>query len=345
MSEKDFGCKLKRIDIDDIHAKLNLACRYCEGRGVKQDYKKAFELAFKCAEQGLIAAMALLGDFYFYGWGVKKDKEKARYWFMEEDFCKSMLTENYEKIKLNQKGNGNMKYDVKTKCKNCGKIFTVREKFLFEIPDNATETKESWEELAFLRSVRGIEGFCPECRKYEIMIKHKRNWVEDFRNLEEEMQGFTKVGKIKDWEMWIEKLPKQKGIYAVTRESEDAPQFFEKGTGGFFKDRDPNVGIEELSKKWYYSSHKIMYIGRANYDNDNLQAQKTRATLQNRVKAYMRFGNNEKIGHWGGRYIWQLADSGELDVWYKVCDNPQTIESELIKKHKPFANLKKGDKD
>ena len=110
-------------------------------------------------------------------------------------------------------------------------------------------------------------------------------------------------------------------------------------------EKDGLVVLEELSKKWYYSSHKIMYIGRANYDNDNPQSQKNRATLQNRVKAYMRFGNNEKIGHWGGRYIWQLADSGELDVWYKVCDNPQTIESELIKKHKPFANLKKGDKD
>lgn len=157
------------------------------------------------------------------------------------------------------------------------------------------------------------------------------------------LKGFTQVGKIKDWEKWIVEVPQKKGVYVITRTSTDAPTFCEVGTGGFFKDKDPNVNIEELAKKWYYGNDRIVYVGRANYDDDNPKAQTNKSTLQSRLKEYMRFGHGKKVGHKGGRYIWQLADAEELVVWYKVCDNPQTVESELIKKYKPFANLKRGD--
>ena len=334
--------KIKADELGNGCAKLNLAASYCVGRGVEQDYKKAFELALESAENGIVDAMGFLGDFYYYGWGVEKDREKANYWYREENNCKEMLLEYFWKRPANKKENDDMKYDIKTKCRNCGKTFTVREGFLFEIPDGEVVTKEEWEDVAFLHNVRGIKGFCPECRKYEIMIKYKRNWVEDFVKIEDVMKEFAKVGKIKDWKTWIEKVPKQKGVYAVTRSNEETPEFLVVGKGGFFKDKDPNVSIEELSKKWYYSSHKIMYIGRAGLDDDNPKAQRSNATLQERIKKYMRFGNKDKVGHWGGRYIWQLTDSEELDVWFRVRDNPETLESELIEKHKPFANLVKG---
>lgn len=163
------------------------------------------------------------------------------------------------------------------------------------------------------------------------------------RVIEEILNGFMQVGKIKDWENWIDKVPQKKGVYVIIRTSMDAPTFCKVGTGGFFKGKDPNINIEELAQKWRHSNNKILYVGRANYDDDNPKVAKCASTLKSRLKEYMRFGHGKKVGHKGGRYIWQLADAKELDVWYKVCDNPQTVESELIKKYEPFANLKRGD--
>lgn len=142
---------------------------------------------------------------------------------------------------------------------------------------------------------------------------------------------------------WIATVPKEKGVYVITRTITDAPTFCEVGTGGFFKGKDPNVSIKELAEKWYNCNDRIVYVGRANYDDNNPKAEKCKSTIQSRLKEYMRFGHGKNVGHKGGRYIWQLADSEELVVWFKVCNNPQTVESELIAKYEPFANLKRGD--
>lgn len=236
-----------------------------------------------------------------------------------------------------------MGLEVKTKCKHCGDIFTVREGYWQE--HLGAETKEEWEKDAFIKGGSGLDAFCPKCRKFEIIIRYERiKRCSDYMDFEEMLNGFTHIGKIKDWENWIAIVPQEKGVYVLTRTSTDAPTFCEVGTGGFFKGKDPNVSIEELAKKWYYGNDRIVYVGRANYDEDNPKAAKCESTLQSRLKEYMRFGHGKKVGHRGGRYIWQLADAEKLEVWYKVCDNPQTVESELIEKYDPFANLKRGDR-
>lgn len=149
-----------------------------------------------------------------------------------------------------------MSLDVKTKCKHCGKVFAVRKGFLYEHP--YAETKEEWEEAAFISEGSGIEAFCPACRKYEIMIQYKRERrLHDFAELSEILDGFIYVGKIKDRKMWINNIPEEKGVYAITRETTGAPIFLEIGTGGYFKKKDPNISIEELAKKWYYSNNII----------------------------------------------------------------------------------------
>jgi hypothetical protein len=53
------------------------------------------------------------------------------------------------------------------------------------------------------------------------------------------------------------------------------------------------------------------------------------------------------IGHYGGRYIWQLKNSLDLVVCWKTLpnDDPRSIESQLIQQFikeyqkRPFANL------
>lgn len=115
-----------------------------------------------------------------------------------------------------------MSLDVKTKCKHCGKVFAVRKGFLYEHP--YAETKEEWEEAAFISEGSGIEAFCPACRKYEIMIQYKRERrLHDFAELSEILDGFIYVGKIKDRKMWINNIPEEKGVYAITRETTAHP--------------------------------------------------------------------------------------------------------------------------
>ena len=55
------------------------------------------------------------------------------------------------------------------------------------------------------------------------------------------------------------------------------------------------------------------------------------------------------IGHWGGRYIWQLADSADLVVAWRRCNEGETArerEVELLSAFTqqyarlPFANLR-----
>ncbi len=165
------------------------------------------------------------------------------------------------------------------------------------------------------------------------------NYLELKKELEnDKFQGFV---TIKELTANPSKAPKEPGIYMILRNTNDSPEFMEVGTGGFFKGKNPNVLISELKNNWVDDT-PIMYIGQAGGSESN-------AKLLDRLKKYMKFGQREPVGHWGGRYIWQLKDSQELIVcWKPLTDNdPRKIENELILKFKqehngmrPFANLK-----
>lgn len=126
-------------------------------------------------------------------------------------------------------------------------------------------------------------------------------------------------------------LPDKPGVYLITKEIEQQFSFLEVGTGGHYKEKNPNVPIQELQENWVQDTI-VVYIGKA-------------TSLQSRLRQYMQFGSGKKIGHWGGRYIWQLSNADELLVWWKEVDNPRDAEKELIKNFKqqynvrPFANL------
>lgn len=132
------------------------------------------------------------------------------------------------------------------------------------------------------------------------------------------------------------RIPSVGGVYVFLRPSDDAPEFLEEGTGGFFKrsaPKDPNVSLQELSANWVDGT-SIVYIGKA-------------TSLKTRLSAYLRFGEGKFATHWGGRYIWQLKDSRDLIVCWKVTgENPRDVEERIIADFKarhngqrPFANL------
>ncbi|MBN9612832.1 MAG: hypothetical protein J0H64_05135 [Actinobacteria bacterium] len=136
-------------------------------------------------------------------------------------------------------------------------------------------------------------------------------------------------------------IPNERGVYVWVRDSRAEPEFLEVDTGGHFKGRNPNVPIDELRSNWVAGS-AVVYIGKAG-DPDSS------STLRQRLGQYLKFGAGAAVGHWGGRYVWQLADSSDLLIaWLPLPDGfPSAVESELIDQfraqfgERPFANLAK----
>lgn len=132
-------------------------------------------------------------------------------------------------------------------------------------------------------------------------------------------------------------VPSKPGVYLILRPTVVRPAFLEASIGGFFKGKNPTVALVRLESKWVESA-LVLYIGKAGPRT---------ATLRSRLWQYVRFGHGQAVGHWGGRYIWQLADSCDLLVCWKITalDYPRTAEKALIENFEtaygklPFANL------
>lgn len=160
------------------------------------------------------------------------------------------------------------------------------------------------------------------------------------QNLRE--MGFQGFVKVQDLMKDISCVPDRKGVYAIIRFSTGEPRFLKVGTGGHFKNKEPNVLVSELEKNWLDDTD-ILYIGKAGSLTGD-------ATLRSRLYQYMQFGQGYNVGHWGGRYIWQLADRKSLMVcWLPTLHSqePEVVEKGFIQDFKlahhgnrPFANLR-----
>jgi hypothetical protein len=124
-------------------------------------------------------------------------------------------------------------------------------------------------------------------------------------------------------------------VYIVLRERLDLPEFLQINPGGRFKGQDPTVSPEALNANWVTGA-SVLYIGKAKIER-----------LRTRLREFADFGAGRPIGHWGGRLIWQLSDSGELLAAWKetpVGVDPKLVEAELIARFRsaygkpPFAN-------
>jgi len=129
-------------------------------------------------------------------------------------------------------------------------------------------------------------------------------------------------------------VPLTGGVYIVARQASDPPAFLAESCGGHFKGRNPTELVDALESKWVPDA-EVLYIGKGD-------------VLRRRVKQYASFGAGRPIGHWGGRYIWQLPDSDQLIVAWKACDVDETpgyLEGRLATRFKqiygrlPFANI------
>jgi len=135
-------------------------------------------------------------------------------------------------------------------------------------------------------------------------------------------------------------IPNERGIYLIINPECSKNDFIIKGDGGFFKGKDPNVSINELSLNWVDDCH-VLYIGQAGGASSS-------ATLRKRLRQYLDFGKGKPVGHYGGRLIWQLSHNKDLIIAWKCTGSldPREEEKKLINDFSnhysklPFANLR-----
>lgn len=140
-------------------------------------------------------------------------------------------------------------------------------------------------------------------------------------------------------------VPAGPGVYVVLRVSDGAPVFRPRNPAGWFKGKDPSVSPQVLADAWVPNT-EVLYIGKANVGRTG------RRGLKKRLDEYRRHGVGEPVGHWGGRYIWQLVDSDRLLVAWRTTndDEAESLEAALISEFlttfgaRPFANRKMGTK-
>lgn len=159
------------------------------------------------------------------------------------------------------------------------------------------------------------------------------------------VNGF-RIGDFESNRGIVSSIPEFKGLYVVVANRMPQKKFKKEGSGVFYKGRNPNVSQDVLSRNWVEGTF-ILYIGKAG--GTDRKGNIIKATLQERITDYIKFGYGYKIGHWGGRLIWQLQYSRDLFIYWRICtDSENPVEMEKIRilefENKygkmPFANLR-----
>lgn len=132
-------------------------------------------------------------------------------------------------------------------------------------------------------------------------------------------------------------VPPVGGVFAAVLPSAEGcpPAFLETSVGGHFKQQDPTVTGDELAANWVPNA-ETLYIGSSN-------------DIRRRIHEFAEYGRGKRIGHRGGRYLWQLVDHDRLVICWRRIDarrRPRDVESDLLSEFYdqyvalPFANLR-----
>jgi hypothetical protein len=120
--------------------------------------------------------------------------------------------------------------------------------------------------------------------------------------------GFTNSSSVSDF-LWshVSRIPRGSGTFAVLREDPSDPRFLATSNASEVKGRDPSVSPNELSARWI-NGCPLLYVGKSRQ-------------LRDALDRLVRFGSGEPVGYWGGRYLWQLANSDSLTIAWRCTEN------------------------
>jgi len=164
-------------------------------------------------------------------------------------------------------------------------------------------------------------------------------------------RGLTAVG-FEGWLTWpelrasaYEVVPCLPGAYVVVRPLKTEPVFVHPSPAYWMRGQDPRVADEVLLANWVFRT-TVLYIGKADYRKRRQPVE----ALRRRLWEYGTFGAGDRATHWGGRYIWQLADAhGLLVAWHASTwgETGEEYEDRLLPHFQsrhgdrlPFANLR-----
>lgn len=141
--------------------------------------------------------------------------------------------------------------------------------------------------------------------------------MSDFDRAHLESMGFKGFEPLTSLPAGCSPVPGEPGAYGVVRPATSPARFLTRSVGGRFKAKDSTVPRTRLRAKWI-DGVETMYLGKS-------------GNLRRRLDEFARFGRGEAIGHYGGRYIWQLSDNASLLVCWLVDDEPESREAQLIR--------------
>ena len=128
----------------------------------------------------------------------------------------------------------------------------------------------------------------------------------------------------------LTKVPEGPGVYVLLREKGAPPVFLDRSPAGPHQGRDATAPLEDLRAAWVART-PLLYVGESK-------------TLRKRLGQLRRQGAGESANHYGGIYVWQLSDSGDLRVAWREEADPVAAKRALLAEFRatfgarPFAN-------
>lgn len=124
------------------------------------------------------------------------------------------------------------------------------------------------------------------------------------------------------------------GVYFITLPTNEI--LINDFTTAITKHKNKNLiySIDKLKIKYENSDGNLVYIGKASHN------------LSERTDRLVKYGKKEVKNHRGGRAIWQINAPFILNFQYLLCEDPDSLESNLLIDYKknygvyPLANFR-----
>ena len=139
--------------------------------------------------------------------------------------------------------------------------------------------------------------------------------------------------------MIMSKIPNSPGVYVIIT----PPEFIFSLREEVIRGKHLHLFAKaDMPERWVKDTD-IIYIGRAG-GSDIIK------NLPDRIKLLIRHSLGKTTLHRGGQDIWLLEQDGSFLLYWKGCDDPKTMERNLLEEFKiqhhgklPFGNKKAGD--